>query len=149
MLDLASEPTGQCGTGPGRRDCEGDVAAADDGGGDEVAIVGIVDDVDDEAKVASFDADLSVELHVVGSGDEQVYAVHVRGLELAVEILDLTLVYAAAESRGDGGTYQGNLAPSLQETFDLSLGDLATADYEAGSALDAEKCGIVNWHKAI
>ena len=91
----------------------------------------------------------TVEGHVVGSGDEQVYAVHVRGLELAVEILDLTLVYAAAESRGDGGTYQGNLAPSLQEAFDLSLGDLATADYEAGSALDAEKCGIVNWHKAI
>ena len=58
MLDLAPEPTGQCGTGPGCRDSEGDLAAADDGGGDEVAIVGIVDDVDDEAEVASFDADL-------------------------------------------------------------------------------------------
>ena len=149
MLDLAPEPSSQGGTGTGRRDCEGDLATADDGGGDEIAIVGIVDDVDDEAKVASLDADLSVEGHVVRSGDEEVYAVHVRGLELTGEILDLTLVYAAAESRGDGGAYEGNLAPSLQEAFDLSLGDLATADYEAGSALDAEKCGIVNWHMAI
>ena len=149
MLDLASEPTGQGGTGPGRRDCEGDVAAADDGGGDEIAIVGIVDDVDDEAKVATLDADLTVKGHVVSSGDKEVYAVHVRGLELTGEILDLALVYPAAESRGDGGAYQGNLAPSLQEAFDLSLRDLAAADYEAGSALDAEKCWIVNWHKAI
>ena len=149
MLDLAPEPPSQGGTGPGRRDSEGDLAAADDGGGDEIAIVGIVDDVDDEAEVATFDTDFTVEGHVVRSGDEEVFAVHVRGLELTGEIYDLTLVYAAAESRGDGGAYEGNLAPSFQEAFDLSLGDLATADYEAGSALDAEKCGIVNWHMAI
>ena len=149
MLDLAPEPPSQGGTGTGCRDCEGDLATTNDGGGDEIAIVGIVDDVDDEAEVATFDADLSIEGHVVGGGDQEVYAVHVRGLELTGEILDLTLVYAAAESRGDGGAYQGNLAPSFQEALDLSLGDLATADYKAGSALDAEKCGIVNWHKAI
>ena len=47
------------------------------------------------------------------------------------------------------GTDEGNPGPGVQEAFDLSLGDLATADYEAGSALNAEKCGIVNWHKAI
>ena len=113
MLDLAPEPPGQGGTGTGRRDCEGDLAAADDGGGDEIAIVGIVDDVDDEAEVATFDADLSIEGHVVGGGDQEVYAVHVRGLELTGEIYDLTLVYAAAESRGDGGAYEGNLGPRL------------------------------------
>ena len=72
-----------------------------------------------------------------------------EGWNSRAKYFDLTLVYAAAESRGDGGAYEGNLAPSFQEAFDLSLGDLATADDEAGSALDAEKCGIVNWHKAI
>ena len=47
------------------------------------------------------------------------------------------------------GLTRAILAPGFQETFDLSLGDLAAADHEAGSALDAEKCGIVDWHKAI
>ena len=137
-FDLGLDLARQDGRGALRADGDDDRIAVDDGGHDEVALRGTVDDVGRQAAGAAGGGDAGVELGVVTGGEDQRRAVEV-GLGEGVTLDDNRRNGSGGDVLADVGGNDPQARRRLGEQPQLLQCLLAAADDEHVAAVEIEE----------
>ena len=115
------------------------VAAADHGTEEEVAVGNVVDAVAGDAARDGFAIDRGVDVGHIGGGDDDEVAVEIGGLKFTLNPLELALGGELANFRTGLGRDDAQLDAGFEQAADLFERDSSRADQQAGAVVEFEE----------
>ena len=141
FVDLAAQALRDGGAFAGRGDGDLQVAAADYGAEEEVAVGNVVDAVAGNAARDGFAIDGRIDFGHVGSGDDDEVAVEIGGSELALDPFELAFGGELADFRAGLGRNDAELHAGLEQAADLFERNRSRAHQQGGAASSFRKIG--------
>ena len=144
LFEFFAEALGQGGTLAGSGDRDLERATLHYGGVVEVAELGHVDDVAEDAAPSSLGENVFVEFLRMGGGNDEKHSVEVGGLKPTREALDLPRGGPEAYLPGGFRSDDTDFGRGVEQAGDFSLGDRTRADDEAGASGELDE----DWKEA-
>jgi len=139
LFEFFAEPLGErrALTGSGDGDLQGSALCYR--GIVEVAKLGHVHHIAEDAAAASFSVNIFVQFVRVRGGDDKKHAIEIGGLSRASEPLDVARGSPRFYLRSGFGSDDADFGRRVEQARDFALGDGARADHEATPALELEE----------
>jgi hypothetical protein len=139
LVDFAAQALRDGGAFAGGGDGDLQVAAADHGTEEEIAVGDIVNAVAGDAARDGFAIDRGIDFGHIGGSDDDEVAVEIGGLKIALDPLELALGGESANFRPGLGRNDAELHAGLEQAADFLERDRSRTDEEAGAAFEIEE----------
>ena len=140
-----AHPASEGGAAAIGRDTELEIATADDGHGEEIAVGDVVDRLGENARGTRLGDDLSIERTIVRGGDDEVGRVEIARPIRSLLKRDLAFGRERGDPRSNLRADHRHDGAGEEQGVELAVGDLATADDEAGLSVQDECDRVTSW----
>jgi len=139
LVDFAAQALREGGAFASRGDSDLQVAAADYGAEEEVAVGNVVDAIAGDAARDSLAIDCCVDFGHIGGRDDDEVAVEIGGLELAFDPFELAFGGELADFRAGLWRNHAELDAGLEQAVEFFARDRSRAHQQAGAAVEFQK----------